>query len=468
MATIKHSPKACSVNPLKLSQPVGAALAFLGLNRCLPLLHGSQGCTAFGLVLFVRHFRESIPLQTTAMNEVTTILGGMENIEQAIVNIQRRAQPEIIGICSTGLTETKGDDVNGFLTLIRQRHPELAELPIVYVSTPDYKDAFQDGWSKAVLRLVEQLAEPAATPVRDQVNVLAGSHLTPGDLEELREIIESFGLKPILLPDLSGSLDGHIPEEFSPTTLGGTRVCEIRALGASQATLAIGEQMRPAALALEMKTGVPYFLFDRLTGLEANDRLMELLSDLSAQTVPAKYRRQRSQLVDAMLDAHFFFGGKKVALGAEPDLLWTLGMWLTEMGCELAAAVTTTHSALLERLPVEEVLIGDLEDLERRAAGCDLLITHSHGRQAAERLGVAFLRAGLPLFDRLGAAHRLSVGYRGTRDLVFEVGNLFLAHGHEHHPDSWPLPAPIPEPVDEAAAALASGAQAPRHSTEDT
>ena len=47
----------------------------------------SQGCTSFGLVLFVRHFREAIPLQTTAMSEVATVLGGYENVEQAIVNI---------------------------------------------------------------------------------------------------------------------------------------------------------------------------------------------------------------------------------------------------------------------------------------------------------------------------------------------------------------------------------------------
>ena len=53
----------------------------------MPLLHGSQGCTSFGLVLFVRHFRESIPLQTTAMSEVATVLGGFENVEQAVLNI---------------------------------------------------------------------------------------------------------------------------------------------------------------------------------------------------------------------------------------------------------------------------------------------------------------------------------------------------------------------------------------------
>jgi nitrogenase molybdenum-cofactor synthesis protein NifE len=80
--------KACAVNPLKMSQPLGAAYAFMGLDSCMPVMHGSQGCTSFGLVLLVRHFKEAIPLQTTAMNEATTIMGGYDNIEQALLNIR--------------------------------------------------------------------------------------------------------------------------------------------------------------------------------------------------------------------------------------------------------------------------------------------------------------------------------------------------------------------------------------------
>ena len=141
--------------------------------------------------------------------------------------------------------------------------------------------------------------------------------------------------------------------------------------------------------------------------------------------------------MDAMLDAHFYFGGKKIAIGAEPDLLAAVGKLFVGIGAELTAVVTTTHSPVLEKLPTKEVLIGDLEDLEQRAQGCDLLITHSHGRQMAERLNIPFLRMGMPLFDRLGAAHRLSVGYRGTRDLIFEIGNVFMANEHEASPATW-------------------------------
>ena len=99
--------------------------------------------------------------------------------------------------------------------------------------------------------------------------------------------------------------------------------------------------------------------------------------------------------------------------------------------------------------------------MRARETGCDLLVTHSHGRQAAARLKIPFHRIGIPMFDRLGAGHKLSVGYRGARDLIFQVANLLIADREENHevtPESWRNPwgddgAEIAS--DEAGAAIA-------------
>ena len=457
MAKVTIGKKACAVNPLKMSQPIGGSFAFLGLRGAMPLLHGSQGCTSFGLTLFVRHFKEAVPMQTTAMSEVATVLGGYENVEQAILNIYKKQKPEIIGICSTGVTETKGDDVDGYIRLIREKHPELANYPLVYVSTPDFKDAFQDGWDKTVAKIVDKPISIRRDPAR--VNVLPGCHLTPGDIEELRTIFEDFGLEPSFLPDIGGSLDGHIPDEFTPTTIGGIGLEEIATMGSASWTIAIGAQMKRAAEAMEARTGVPYRLFERLCGLLPNDEFMTFLSEISGRPVPAKYRRQRGQLADAMLDAHFHIGGRKLAIGAEPDLLFDVASMLHDMGAEIAVAITTTQSPVLERMPCAEVLIGDLEDLETQAKArdCGLMMTHSHGRQAAARLKIPFYRIGFPMFDRLGAGHLLTVGYRGTRDLIFALANLIIADREDNHqptPDTWLDPwAEHQAPIDSAVVA---------------
>jgi len=83
-------------------------------------------------------------------------------------------------------------------------------------------------------------------------------------------------------------------------------------------------------------------------------------------------------------------------------------------------------------LPVENLFVGDLEDLEEAAKGADLLVANSNGRQAAARLGIkAHLRTGLPVFDRLGAHQKIWVGYRGSMNLLFETANIFQANAKE-------------------------------------
>ncbi len=425
MAIVATQNKPVIVNPLKQSQTLGATLAFLGLKGMIPLVHGSQGCTAFAKVVLVRHFREAIPLSTTAMTEVSTILGGEDNVEQAILTLVEKVNPEIIGLCTTGLTETRGDDMEQILRDFRSSHPHLNELPILLVSSPDFKGALQDGYAAAVESMVRQLPQKGEIKA-SQVNILMSSAFTPGDLQEVKEIVSAFGLTPILIPDLSASLDGHLDDSWSPITGGGTTLKQLREMGSSAFTIAIGESMRGAAEILDKRFAIPYELFTELTGLDAVDNFLQALSDLSGVSVPEKYRRQRRQLQDAMLDTHFFFGRKRVSLALEPDQLYTTANFMQSMGAEIQAAVTTTRSPLLEKLKIEKVIIGDLEDFEQVATGSDLLIGNSNVKTVARKLNIPLYRQGIPIFDRLGIGQFNKVGYRGTMRILFDIGNVFL------------------------------------------
>lgn len=441
MATIIPVAKAASVNPLKSSQPLGAAFAFLGISGSVPLFHGSQGCTSFALVLFVRHFKETIPLQTTAMDEVATILGGADNLEEAILNLKKRTDAKFIGIATTALVETRGEDFSGDLANIKiKRAEELAGTEIVLVQTPDFDGAIEEGWSKAVGATLEALAQPVAPEERDakRINILPGWHLTVADIELLRETAEAFGLEAVIVPDISGALDGTIPDRWVPHTYGGTPVEKIRSMGGAAHTIAIGEHMRKPADILSARTGVPSTLFPTLSTLQPIDQFIALLSQISGRPVPAKIRRRRNQLTDAMLDGHFYFGGQRVAIGAEPDHLLALSQVFSGLGAEVVAAVTTSgHSAALSKVAADTVKVGDLGDLEdaAKAAGCDLIVTHSHGRQAAERLGVPLIRVGFPNFDRIGSQHKRTILYEGARDFIFEVANTVQAAIRMPQPD---------------------------------
>lgn len=437
MATVSPVKKACAVNPLKSSTPLGAALAFMGIEGAVPLFHGSQGCTAFAMVLAVRHFKEPLPLQTTAMNEAATVLGGAENLEEALVNLQTRMKPRFIGVASTALVETRGEDFEGELKQILKKRAELADTSVVFASTPDFEGALEDGWAKATVATIEALVPRLPSATNDTINVLPGVHQTPADIEELRAIITAFGLTPTFLPDISSSLDGHVPDSYIGTSLGGTPLAEISAMGRATHTIAVSEHMRAAAEAIFQRSSVPYTVFANLTGLRAADELTQLLSELTGKPAPAQLRSQRSQLLDAMLDGHFHFSGKKVAIASDPDLLVSLAALFHGLGAEIVCAVASTkNSPLLAEVPCAAVMVGDLADLEEgaAAAGAELLVTHSHGRMAAERLGVPLFRVGFPIFDRLGVQHRCSLGYRGTRQLIYEIANLFIAQLRPHTP----------------------------------
>ncbi|AKH21709.1 nitrogenase iron-molybdenum cofactor biosynthesis protein NifN [Sedimenticola thiotaurini] len=466
MVEIIKRNKALSVSPLKASQTIGAALAFLGFRRAIPMLHGSQGCTAFGKVFFVRHFREPIPLQTTAMDQVTTVMGSEDSVVEGLRTIAEKQRPALIGVPSTGLSETQGSDVPMAVRQFRQQYPEFGDTAVVAVSTPDYSGCLESGFSKAVEAIIRELvpaAEDAGTQPgrrRHQVNVLVGASLTPGDLEELKEIIEAFGLRPVVLPDLSDSLDGHLDAaDFSPLTIGGSELSELQTLGDGVATLVIGRSMEKAADLLQQRTGVPDYRFDHLMGLEAVDALVDTLQTISAEPVPPKLERQRAQLQDAMLDCHFMLGLSRFAVAADPDLLTAFSQLLAGVGAEIVAAVSPVNAPVLKQVTASTVKIGDLEDLEQlaRSGAAEVLICNSHGAESAARLGIPLLRAGFPQYDTLGGYQKTWIGYRGTRQSLFDLANMLLSlEKGEIHPYH-SIYSQKPEVAHDATAATAAG-----------
>ena len=124
---------------------------------------------------------------------------------------------------------------------------------------------------------------------------------------------------------------------------------------------------------------------------------------------------------------------------ADPDLLYGYARLVAEMGGEVVAAVAPARANILQSVDAVQVAIGDLEDLEIAAKrkGAQLVISNSHAVETARRLGVPLLRAGFPQYDLLGGYQRLWVGYRGTRQALFDLANLMTEHGHhETAPDA--------------------------------
>ena len=134
-----------------------------------------------------------------------------------------------------------------------------------------------------------------------------------------------------------------------------------------------------------------------------------------------------------MVDTHFMIGQTRVAIAADPDLLLAFSQFFTQMGAEIVAAVAPAAGPALASVPAKEVQVGDLEDLEKAAwAGrAELLIGNSHAVDSAERLGIPILRAGFPQYDHVGGYQRTFIGYRGARQLLFDLANQLAEERHD-------------------------------------
>lgn len=434
----KCSDKPVSINPFKTGQPLGGVLALQGFYRSMPLIHGAQGCSAFIKAVMTRHFREPIASQTTALQEFNVIFGGGKSLKEGLDTVIEKHRPSLVAVLSTALTEVAGEDVEGELRQYRKERG-LKDTLLVAASIPDFTGSMESGYAKTTEAIINGILdmvkeERPRKKSKSRVNLLVGSHYTPADVMEIKEIISSFGLEVIALPDISTSLSGHLLTGHTPLSRGGLPLDYARHLLTAEATIVAGESMIPAAKLLETGAGIPYKVFPSLMGLQATDHLFAYLASLSRQEVSVRYKWEREFLLDSMLDAHFVYGGKRVAMALEPDHLYSMAGWLKEMGAQSGGFVAPTVSPMFERME-EEVLIGDLGDLEDLAKRnhADVWVSCSHGEQGAERLGMPFYPCGFPIFDRFGATMSMSVGYKGATQWVNGLGNVLLSGERRMH-----------------------------------
>jgi len=422
------SNKPLQINPIKLSQPMGALLCFLGIKNTMPLMHGAQGCASFSKVFFTRHFSDPIAIQTTAVNDITAVIdGGDYSISEAVKNITKKVKPDLVGLFTTGMTETKGDDIKGAAYLLRDVQQ------MVYVHTPDFEGGLESGFSLSIQAIIEQLVEATEAVDYKKALLIPNVNLTPIEIEKIKEQIDTFGFETLALPDLSQSLDGHLGLKQGALSSGGISVEEIKALGDSQVVITLGDSVEKCGeLMLEKNANITHLHFDTISGLLKADAFYKALMEVKNISKPSpSIVRWRKRLQDALLDTHFALGGTQVVIAAEPDQILSIATSIAEAGAQIKAVVSPTKSKALEKVACENVIIGDFEDVEREFKEADLLISNFHGERLCHATHKALLVRGFPNYEMVGNNLKNDTLYEGGCYLLFETANLL--HQHNEH-----------------------------------
>lgn len=417
--------KPLQLNPIKLSQPMGALLCFLGIKNTMPLMHGAQGCASFSKVFFTRHFSDPIAVQTTAVNDITAVIdGGDYSISEAIKNITKKVNPDLVGLFTTGMTETKGDDIKGASYLLKD------EQLISYVHTPDFEGGLESGFAKSIEAVIEQLVEPKDEINHNKVLLIPNVNLTPIEVEKIKDNIALFDLEVFALPDLSESLDGHLGLKQGALSSGGISVNEIKDLGDCGVVLSIGGSVKKAGdKLLEKNKNIIHLHFESLGGLLCVDKFYKALMEYKDISQPhPKIVSWRKRHQDALLDTQFILGGVDVLIALEADEALSVANTLKEAGANIKTIVIPTKTAILKTLTCSNIIVGDFEDVERELESCDLLISSFHGDRIAKGLKKALVLRGFPNYEKVGNQLVNDILYEGSSYFLFEVANIINHH----------------------------------------
>ena len=432
-----------TTNACKLCKPLGACLAFRGIEGAVPYLHGSQGCATYMRRYIISHFREPIDIASSALGEKHAIYGGGPNLKLGLKNVITKYKGRLIGVATTCLTETIGDDVPLFMHEFKKEFKELLEEydcpELVNVSTPSFAGTHMEGFHEAVRAIVDQAAGNEGEHSR--INLMPG-FVSPADIRYLNEIVEDFGMEAVILPDISLTLDGPAEEVYHKLPPGGTPLAWIKQMGAGPASVEFGRTIAESSTAgsvLLEKYKVPCHSLGMPVGLRESDRFFETLSEISGRDIPEKHQLERGRLVDAYVDGHKYVSGLKAAVYGEEDLVVGIASFLSEVGIAPVLCASGGTSGRLEKA-VGEVTADVLAEPPIVKSGVDfyeiaslveelkpdLVVGNSKGFRLARQYGVPLVRVGFPVHDRFGAQRILHLGYRGTQSLFDHIVNAVI------------------------------------------
>lgn len=433
-----------NVNPCKMCMPMGAATAFYGIKKCMNILHGSQGCSTYIRRHMATHYNEPVDIASSSLTEHGTVYGGEENLLKGLKNLIELYHPEIIGVSTTCLAETIGEDVPRIIDKFYEQNNDLRDIEIIPVNSPGYGGTQFEGYFRALHGIVANIRMNPAP--NDFINVIT-SPVSPADTRFIKEAFQDFGIDIILLPDISENLDGIYQEEYDRLPLGGTDVSDIRKMAGARLTIElcnIDIEYSPGKY-LEKEYKVTCLRMNLPVGLRDTDDFYKKLKELaSVKECQRKINMQRGRYLDAMIDSHKYNGDGRAVIFGEPDFVISTVRICVENGVMPLVAATGSICRELKSIITKEIksIAGQyfierseiLDDVDFKVIeamaeqlGANVLIGNSDGRRIEESLKIPLVRRAFPIHDRVGGQRLRMLGYEGSLTYLDDIANALLS-----------------------------------------
>lgn len=431
-----------NINPCKQCMPMGATMAFKGIAGCVMLLHGSQGCSTYIRRHMSAHYNEPMDIASSSLSEQGTVYGGASNMKKAIKNMVKQYNPEIIGVATTCLAETIGENIERIIEEFKSEEADFVSVvnlkTLIPVATPGYGGSQFEGYYFTLKKLVEKLTIEGGKS--GKINIVAPS-VTPADIRELKKIIESFGVEYTMLPDISETLDAPYSTKYKKIAEGGTTLEEIASMGKAVATIEFGyipDDRYSPGVYLKEKFGIELYRLPLPIGLAYTDQFINTLEKITGKEMSSHLKTSRGRMIDGIIDSHKHNAEGRAAIFGDPEVVIAVAKLCFENGI-LPAVISTGSSAskitemFKEELAGvdEECIIIDDTDFQTireyaKQKNVNILIGNSSGKFIAEKDGLPLVRIGFPIHDRVGAQRALNIGYEGSMRFLDSITNTLI------------------------------------------
>lgn len=432
------------INPIFTCQPAGAQYASIGIEDCIGIVHGGQGCVMFVRLLFAQHFKDNFLLASSSLHEDSAVLGGMHRVEQAVdVLLMRYPDVKVVPIISTCSTEIIGDDIDGVCRklrsdLLKEKYAD-REIHLIPISTPSFKGSMIHGYDTAVKDFITYFAE--LSEPNGKINLITG-WVNPGDVTALKHLLAEMDVDATVIFEIE-AFDSPIMPDGDADSHGSTTIEDLKGTANALGTIALNRyEGRLAAEYLEKKFNVPAVIGPTPIGIRNTDTFLENVRKITGKPIPQSLVRERGIAIDALTDlVHMFFADKKVAIYGNPDLVIGLAEFCLDL--EMKPALLMIGDENLEYLKDQRIKdlqekVDDIEiiqnadfwvleeKIKNEEIDLDLIIGHSKGRFISIDNDIPMLRVGFPVYDRAGYYRHPVLGYAGAIWLAEEMANVLF------------------------------------------
>uniref|UniRef100_UPI00068F09B2 nitrogenase component 1 n=1 Tax=Caldanaerobius polysaccharolyticus TaxID=44256 RepID=UPI00068F09B2 len=438
-----------------MCMPMGGIIPFKGVEKSMVIIHGSQGCCTYMRRHISEHFNEPVDVASSSLNEKETIYGGEKNLKKALDNVMKVYVPTVIGVLTTCLTETIGEDIDRIVSSYREERG-LDDVFIITVPTPGYGGTHSEGYFMTARRIIEEMIKQGSAlkyrkkPEKPRINVII-PHISPADIREIKRLLDTMGADYILFPDYSDTLDSPFSRPYKKIPDGGTKILDICSMTESVATVQMGvtvdDKISPGKY-LQKDFGIPLYNIPIPIGIDNTDLFLNTLKMITGNEIPEDLKKERGRLIDCMIDSHKYNSEGRCAIIGEPENVYAVSKLCMENGVYPAVVATGSKNNVLLNLlknilyesPYDVTILSETDFTtirqKCREMGVNIAIGHSDGRYLTEREGIPLVRYGYPIHDRVGGQRILSVGYRGTMMFLDRITNTLLERKHRNYRES--------------------------------